>query len=73
MHNWEADGGRKQEYLDAENELERLLGRGKPSQYEIMQTLGETEPPDFVVRAGPRWVAEWHEPAAIGRELERLS
>jgi hypothetical protein len=70
---WEADGGRKQEYLDAEQHLEQLLGRGLPHQFEIMQTLGDDEPPDYVVRAGPRWVQEWHEAAAIGRELEAAS
>jgi hypothetical protein len=69
----EADGGRKQEYLDAEKHLEQLLGRGLPHQFEIMQTLGDDEPPDYVVRAGPRWVQEWHEAAAIGRELEAAS
>jgi hypothetical protein len=70
---WESNGGRKQEYLDAENELERLLDRGKPHQLEIMQTLGDVEPPEFIIRAGSRWVAEWHEAAAIGRELEAAS
>jgi hypothetical protein len=69
----EEDGGRKREYLEAEQHLERLLGRGQPHQYEILQTLGDVEPPDFIIRAGPRWVQEWHEAAAIGRELERLA
>jgi hypothetical protein len=49
---------------------DRLLGR-KLWEEDIIDTVGEEEPPAYVVRKGPERVADWQRAADIWRELER--
>jgi len=63
---------RRREYYAASHDLRQALSR-EVWEEDVLDTVGDQEPPAAVIRCGDARVADWEKAASIRRELERLT